>query len=105
MIRCMDLYSVPLPPIQAFCHWYQELQTANGVKKLITLVCDVGAESSSKESTIIELNISHKLLCCMDTPLFRVRQSDRVPPILVTTCYRLVRKARRDPVQEDRMDF
>ena len=41
----------------------------------ITLVRDVGAESSLKASRIIELNISHKLLCCMVSQASQVLQT------------------------------
>ena len=41
----------------------------------MTLVCDVGAESSLKANTIIELNISHNLLCCMISQASQVLQT------------------------------
>ena len=41
----------------------------------MTLVCDVGAESSLKANTIIKLNISHNLLCCMISQASQVLQT------------------------------
>ena len=48
-----------------FCFFVQQL----------TLICGVGAETSLKANTIIELNISHNLPCCMISQASQVFQT------------------------------
>ena len=41
----------------------------------LTLICDVGAETSLKANTIVELNISRNLPCCMISQASQVLQT------------------------------